>query len=188
MTAGADQGGDEGSDAAAGAAPGGKDGASRDARGEPRRGRRKPVAEQTLEEKVEDIHHQLVSRRGAELLGMLEIIRSRRKLMWLNFNAGLARGVGFFLGVTMIGALVLGGVALAFNAAAHWLGYSDVTLEQAVTSTVRRFSELRELVEEARTAVAREEQQKQAAAVGTEPMPDAFELDLPGARPKRLGR
>jgi hypothetical protein len=152
----------------------------------PARGKRTPPPVRSLEEKVNDIHHSLISRRGAELMGMLEIISSRRKLMWLNFNAGLARGVGFFLGVTMIGALVLGGFALAFNFAARSLGFSDITLEEAVGSTVRKFSEIRSLVEQARNEVEREEVAARVRAVGTEPEVDVPEIVLPGAKGKSL--
>ncbi|MHC5210721.1 MAG: DUF5665 domain-containing protein [Planctomycetota bacterium] len=165
--------------------PAGK--APQDKRG-PGRARRKAPPDRSLEEKVDDIHHRLVSRRGAELLGMLDILSSRRKLIWLNFNAGLARGVGFFLGVTLIGALVLGGVALAFNYAARTLGYKDLTLEEAVGSTVRKFSEIRSLVAEAEHEVQRETQAAKARAVGTEPDPDLPELELPGAKGKSLGK
>ncbi len=34
-------------------------------------------------------------------------IRKPWQLMWVNFLLGLARGVGFFLGMTILGALIL---------------------------------------------------------------------------------
>jgi hypothetical protein len=150
----------------------------------PARGSTARPGDPSLEEQVEAIHDRLVTRRGSELIGLLEIIASRRKLMWLNFNAGLARGVGFFLGVTMIGALVLGGVALAFNFAAHSLGYTEITLEDAVTSTVRKFSQIRNLVVEAEAEVQSEQQAAKAKAIGTEPEPGVPRLELPGSQPK----
>jgi hypothetical protein len=170
-------------------ADGGHDKDGKPARGGRRgRGKREPAPPQSLEEKVDGIYERLISRRGAELLGMLDIISSRKRLMWLNFNAGLARGVGFFLGVTMIGALILGGVALAFNFAAHSLGYTDITLEQAVSSTVRKFTEIRQLVDDAQDEAERETQSAKVRAVGTEPEPGTPRLELPGAKPKRLGK
>lgn len=105
-----------------------------------------PSAPPTLEEKVEDIHQRLVRDRSSELFGVLDILGNRRKLMWINFTAGMARGVGFFLGVSLIGALILGGLALAFNAAAGYLGFKDLTLEQAVRAAVLKFSEVQEIV------------------------------------------
>jgi hypothetical protein len=114
----------------------------------------------SMTEKIDEIHRRVVLERTTELSGLLEILGHRRRLMWLNFSAGLARGVGFFLGVTLIGALILGGIALAFNAAVGYMGFKDITLEQAVKATVAKFNEIEKLVGEAKEEVHTEAVQR----------------------------
>jgi hypothetical protein len=109
-----------------------------------------PPVPHTLEEQVEEIHERLVRDRHSELYGLLEVLGNRRRMMWLNFTSGMARGAGFFIGVTMVGALLLSGVALAFNAAASHLGFKDLTLEQAVRAAVKKFEEVQHIVEKTR--------------------------------------
>jgi hypothetical protein len=48
---------------------------------------------------------------------MVDLLTSKRRLAANNFFLGLFRGIGFFLGVTIVGSLVLGvGVAVAGTA------------------------------------------------------------------------
>jgi len=105
---------------------------------------------ETLESRIKDIHAQLTGKISAEANGLLEILGSRRRLMWVNFLAGLARGVGFFLGVTLIGALVLAMLAFFFNTAAERLGYKDITLDKAVRSAVAKFTQIQQIVGQAK--------------------------------------
>lgn len=121
----------------------------------------KPETPESMADKVDAIHRRIVQERGIELGGLLDILGNRRKLMWLNFSAGVARGVGFFLGVTMIGALLLAGVAFAFNAAVGYMGFKDLTLEDAVKAAVRKFSEIEKIATEAQEEVKTEEVHRQ---------------------------
>jgi hypothetical protein len=115
-----------------------------------------PPAPHTLEEQIEEIHERLVRDRHSELYGLLDLLGNRRRMMWLNFTSGMARGAGFFIGVTMVGALLLSGLALAFNAAASHLGYKDLTLEQAVRAAVKKFDEVKTIVEKTQEETAAE--------------------------------
>jgi hypothetical protein len=113
-----------------------------------------PPTPHTLEEQVEEIHERLVRDRHSELYGLLEVLGNRRRMMWLNFTSGVARGAGFFIGVTMVGALLLSGIALAFNAAASHMGFKDLTLEQAVRAAVKKFDEVQHIVEKTKEEAA----------------------------------
>jgi hypothetical protein len=93
-------------------------------------------------------------RRALELSALLEILGSSRKLLWVNFLAGLARGVGFFLGVTLVGALLIGALATLFDHAARTLGFRDITLKDAVRAAVVKFEEIRGEVESVQHEIA----------------------------------
>jgi hypothetical protein len=93
-------------------------------------------------------------RRALELSALLEILGSSRKLLWVNFLAGLARGVGFFLGVTLVGALLIGILATLFDHAARTLGFRDITLKDAVRAAVVKFEEIRGEVESVQREIA----------------------------------
>ena len=128
-----------------------------------------PAEPETLETRVKAIHAQLTGKISAEANGLLEILGSRRKLMWVNFLAGLARGVGFFLGVTLIGALVLAGLAFFFNTAAERLGYKDITLESAVKKAVAQFTEIQKIVGEAKSDLEEAQDDAGGPPAGTGP-------------------
>ena len=85
---------------------------------------------------------------ASELAALSELLSSRWKLLWVNFLAGLARGVGFFLGASLVGALLLGLLATVFDTTAHRLGFPDMTLKDLVRATVVKFEELRQDVKE----------------------------------------
>jgi hypothetical protein len=93
-------------------------------------------------------------RRALELSALLEILGSSRKLLWVNFLAGLSRGVGFFLGVTLVGALLIGVLATLFDHAAQTLGFRDITLKDAVRAAVVKFEEIRGEVESVQREIA----------------------------------
>jgi len=105
------------------------------------------------------------AQQASELAALSELLHSRWKLMWVNFLAGLARGVGFFLGASLVGALVLGMLATVFDTTAHRLGFPDMTLKDLVRATVVKFEELRQDVKES------EEDLKEKAGV-VEPPPE----------------
>ena len=104
-----------------------------------------------------------------ELSSLLEILGSSRKLLWVNFVAGLARGVGFFLGVTLVGALLIGILATLFDHAARTLGFKDITLKDAVRAAVVKFEEIRNEVADVQKELA---EQRSGAVPGVQP-PDA---------------
>ncbi|HEX5011468.1 MAG TPA: DUF5665 domain-containing protein [Planctomycetota bacterium] len=89
-----------------------------------------------------------VAQQASELAALSELLGSRWKLMWINFMAGLARGVGFFLGASLVGALLLGMLATVFDTTAERLGFKDMTLKDLVRATVVKFEELRQDVKE----------------------------------------
>ncbi len=93
-------------------------------------------------------------RQALELSSLLEILGSSRKLLWVNFVAGLARGVGFFLGVTLVGALLIGILATLFDHAARTLGFKDITLKDAVRAAVVKFEEIRSEVSDVQDELA----------------------------------
>lgn len=104
------------------------------------------------------------ARRALEVTALLEILGSPRRLLWANFLGGLARGVGFFLGVTLVGALVIGILATLFDHAAQTLGFRDITMKDAVRAAVVKFEEIRTEVEAVKTELA-------AKQAGAAPLP-----------------
>lgn len=53
---------------------------------------------------------------GGELLWMNEILHRPWKILWLNFIAGIARGLGFALGISMLAGAVL---VVAYKLVSH---------------------------------------------------------------------
>ena len=117
------------------------------------------------------------TRQSLAALGLLEILGSRKKLMWINFVAGLARGVGFFLGVSIVGGLLLGATAIAFDKTAETLGFKDVSLRQVVQATFLKFQEIQDYIEEARRA-------KEKADAEFEARGEAYPVEGTGLAPK----
>ncbi len=74
-----------------------------------------------LVSKVDEIRDLLLVRRTAESLDLVDLLRSKRRLMFNNFLLGLFRGIGFFLGFTIVGALLLGILVLSFGWVDHLL-------------------------------------------------------------------
>jgi len=120
----------------------------------PRKAKSKPTREEI------ETH---AAQQASELAALSELLHSRWKLMWVNFLAGLARGVGFFLGASLVGALLLGMLATAFDTTAERLGFRDMTLKDLVRATVVKFEELRQDVKES------EEDLKEKAGVEEPP-------------------
>ncbi len=108
----------------------------------------------TIEARIEEIHRRVVLRGGSELTGMLDLLGNRRRVMWVNFLAGLARGVGFFLGVSLLGGVLLGLFALFFDKATETLGFKDLTVKQAVRAAYMKFDEIQHDLEEVRAELA----------------------------------
>jgi Domain of unknown function (DUF5665) len=112
-----------------------------------------------------------IARQAADLTALTELFASRRKLMWVNFVAGLARGVGFFLGVTLVGVLILGLLEVMFDKSAERLGFKDVTLKDLMRTAVVKFEEMRRDAEDAQVELKAEE-------------PPAPAPDAPAAQPE----
>ena len=105
----------------------------------------KPKPE-TVEDRVSAIYDRFVTRTQADVVGLWEMLGSRRKLMWVNFLAGLSRGVGFFLGVTLIGGLVIGGAAFLLDKTAEVAGWKDITFARMVEGVYSKFKEVQAVI------------------------------------------
>jgi hypothetical protein len=92
-------------------------------------------------------------------------------MLWINFLAGLARGVGFFLGVSLVGALLLGLLAVVFDQAARTLGFHDLTLRDAIRATVVKFEEIRSDVEDVQAELAEKRAQSRSMSPAPAPPP-----------------
>ena len=113
---------------------------------------RKPKPKPTPQEQAEIE----TLRQAANITALTELLSNRRKLFWTNFVAGLARGVGFFLGVTLVGALVIGLFATLFDRTAQRLGFKDVTMKDMIRAAVVKFEEIRREVEDVRAELRAE--------------------------------
>ncbi len=61
-----------------------------------------------LYEKIEKQFISLEKRLGAmNIAEYISLVNSPRKILWLNFIIGIARGLGISIGATLLGALVL---------------------------------------------------------------------------------
>ncbi len=127
-----------------------------------------PQKAQTLEDKVSELYDSYVTRSTAEINGMLEMLGSRKRLLWVNFLAGLSRGVGFFLGVTLIGGLLIGATALVLDKTAETLGLKDYTFTNMVKGLYGKFQEVQDVITEL----------KDEEAVGGEPLTPGSVADL----------
>jgi len=85
---------------------------------------------------IEEIKNLLLVRRTSEALDLVDLLRSKRRLMTTNFLLGLFRGIGFFLGVTIVGALILGMVALTFSWIESLLGLEEGTAKSYLQDVV----------------------------------------------------
>lgn len=94
------------------------------------------------------------ARRALEVTALLEVLGSSRRLLWVNFLSGLARGVGFFLGVSLVGGLLLGMAAIVFDKTASTFGFEDLSLKDVLRAVVVKFEEVRQKVEEVQPELA----------------------------------
>jgi hypothetical protein len=127
-----------------------------------------------LARRVDEIHARVVARTSSETLALVELLGSRRRLMTVNFVAGLARGIGMFLGVTIVGAILLGVAAYAFDTAFETLGLQNVTLRSTVTSAYGKYVEIQSLINEAQRSL-------DAAQTAVEKLPEAAASPTPAA-------
>lgn len=67
----------------------------------------KEEKEENLEEKVETLAVQIKNMVTSEYMEVASALRNPMRLVWVNFLIGLARGVGTFIGMTILGAIVL---------------------------------------------------------------------------------
>lgn len=105
-----------------------------------------PKQPESIEDRVQAIYDRFVTRTQADVTGLWEMLGSRRKLLWVNFLAGMSRGVGFFLGVTLIGGLVIGGTAFVLDKAAETMGWKDITFARMVEGVYGKFKEVQRVI------------------------------------------
>lgn len=67
----------------------------------------KEEKEENLEEKVETIAIQMKNMVTSEYQEVVAALRNPMRLVWVNFLIGLARGVGIFIGMTVLGAIII---------------------------------------------------------------------------------
>ena len=105
--------------------------------------------DEEIARKVEDIYGLLTLRRGAELTDLVQFLKSKRHLAWINFLLGTARGVGFFLGFSLVGALVvaLAGYFVDFTARTFQSRYDTRTI---VRTVMNKYVEVMDEVERVR--------------------------------------
>jgi hypothetical protein len=90
-----------------------------------------------LAERVGALHDRIAVQTRSEVEGLFEILGSKRRLLFVNFMSGLARGAGFFLGVTLVGGLLIGGLAFFVDTTTAAMGMEEVTFR----SLMRTFAE-----------------------------------------------
>jgi hypothetical protein len=105
-----------------------------------------PEKPESLEDRVSLMYDRFMTRSAGEVNGMFEMMGSRKRLIWINFLAGLGRGVGFFLGVTLIGGLVIGATAFLLDKTAATIGLKDVTFASMVRSVYSKFEEVQHVI------------------------------------------
>lgn len=67
----------------------------------------KEEKEENLAEKVEAIAIQMKNMVTSEYQEVVAALRNPMRLVWVNFLIGLARGVGIFIGMTVLGAIII---------------------------------------------------------------------------------
>ena len=102
----------------------------------------------SVRERIEAIENRVITQRNAEIHGLFEILGSKRRLLLVNFMAGLSRGAGFFLGATLIGALLLGGVAMFIDTAAQAVGLKDVSFQSLIYDLAEKATEAQQVWED----------------------------------------
>jgi hypothetical protein len=85
---------------------------------------------------VEEIKNLLLARRTSEALDLIDLLRSKRRLMTTNFVLGLFRGIGLFLGLTIVGALILGILAFTFSWIESLVGVEEGTTRDLLQKLV----------------------------------------------------
>lgn len=117
---------------------------------------------ESLDRKIEEMREMLLARRSADLSDFSTFLSSKRRLTTLNFIMGLSRGVGFFLGMSLLGAVLVGGLAWAVDLTASTFrsNYDTRSLVRAVT---HKYSEVMDEVER-----VRQEKAGEASSSGTQ--------------------
>lgn len=65
---------------------------------------KKSQVEKQLLEKIEELSLKMERMKLAEYMDMLN---NPKRYLWINFTAGMARGLGIAIGLTLLGALVI---------------------------------------------------------------------------------
>lgn len=119
-------------------------------------------ADAAVAERVRAVHERVVTTTTSEALALVELLGSTRRLAWVNFVAGLARGLGLFLGVSIVGAVLVGVSAFVFDKAFATLGLKDITLKSTVTSAYQKYVEIQDLIADAQKKVDTAKREMQA--------------------------
>jgi hypothetical protein len=64
----------------------------------------------------------------SEYQGLIGAIEKPSRLFWINFFIGLFRGIGFFLGMTIVGAIILTALTLIIKPMLEGLAALDIPL------------------------------------------------------------
>ncbi len=133
-----------------------------------------------LSERVDKIHDRVVMRTQSDVHGLFQILGSKRRLLFVNFMSGLARGAGFFLGATLIGGLLIGALAMFVDTTARAMGFEDVTFRSLMRVFAEKAAEAQKVWED----VADETKTEQTAGPDGMPPGEPGELDpAPDAEP-----
>lgn len=102
-----------------------------------------------VEHQIDQLRESLLVRRTADLNDFVELLGSKRKMSSANFLMGLSRGVGFFLGFSLVGALLVGvvGFAVDWTASTFRSRYNTRTV---VRGLLEKYAVVMEEMEEAR--------------------------------------
>lgn len=100
-----------------------------------------------LREAIGELHDLVAAQHAADVHGLTKMLGSKRKLIAVNLLTGLSRGVGFFLGATLIGALLIGGTAYFVDATAEAFGLKEMTTRRMVSALYSKFREIKDVVD-----------------------------------------
>ncbi len=106
------------------------------------------ASDTTVAEQLRELHMLVATQHAADVHGMTQMLGSKRHLLFVNFMTGVARGVGFFLGATLIGALIIGAGAYFLDASAEAVGLKDVTTRRLVGTLYSKFHEIRSVIDD----------------------------------------
>jgi hypothetical protein len=114
-----------------------------------------PLDDKAVADLLNRIEERVIADRHAEIHGLFEILGSRRRLLAVNFFAGLSRGAGFFLGVTLVGGLLIGALGFFVDTTARAVGLDDVTFQSMMRVMAEKAIEAKSVWEDVKLDEAR---------------------------------